>query len=63
MSCCSLTQLTAQVLENKDIGFGMVDSQKDVKVAKKLGMYCICVALGLSTPMGFLYHFTSNVLF
>lgn len=35
------TQLTAQVLENKDIGFGMVDSQKDAKVAKKLGMTCI----------------------
>lgn len=32
------TQLTAQVLENKDIGFGMVDAQKDAKVAKKLGM-------------------------
>uniref|UniRef100_A0AAX7T8E5 Calsequestrin n=1 Tax=Astatotilapia calliptera TaxID=8154 RepID=A0AAX7T8E5_ASTCA len=31
-------ELTAQVLENKDIGFGMVDSQKDVKVAKKLGL-------------------------
>lgn len=35
---CVNIQLTAQVLENKDIGFGMVDSQKDVKVAKKLGM-------------------------
>uniref|UniRef100_A0A4W5MVU0 Calsequestrin n=1 Tax=Hucho hucho TaxID=62062 RepID=A0A4W5MVU0_9TELE len=31
-------ELTAQVLEDKDIGFGMVDSQKDVKVAKKLGL-------------------------
>uniref|UniRef100_A0A8D0DF71 Calsequestrin n=1 Tax=Sander lucioperca TaxID=283035 RepID=A0A8D0DF71_SANLU len=31
-------ELTAQVLENKDIGFGMVDSQKDAKVAKKLGL-------------------------
>ncbi|KAM6893503.1 calsequestrin-2-like [Xenentodon cancila] len=31
-------ELTAQVLENKDIGFGMVDSQKDAKVAKKLGV-------------------------
>ena len=31
-------QLTAQVLENKDIGFGMVDSQRDAKVARKLGM-------------------------
>uniref|UniRef100_A0AAX7TPG6 Calsequestrin n=1 Tax=Astatotilapia calliptera TaxID=8154 RepID=A0AAX7TPG6_ASTCA len=31
-------RLQAQVLENKDIGFGMVDSQKDVKVAKKLGL-------------------------
>ncbi|CAB1327863.1 unnamed protein product [Coregonus sp. 'balchen'] len=30
-------ELTAQVLEDKDIGFGMVDSQKDAKVAKKLG--------------------------
>uniref|UniRef100_A0A8C7YJK8 Calsequestrin n=1 Tax=Oryzias sinensis TaxID=183150 RepID=A0A8C7YJK8_9TELE len=31
-------ELTAQVLENKDIAFGMVDSQKDAKVAKKLGL-------------------------
>ncbi|XP_042369077.1 calsequestrin-2-like [Plectropomus leopardus] len=31
-------ELTAQVLENKDIGFGMVDSQRDSKVAKKLGL-------------------------
>uniref|UniRef100_A0AAY4BLF5 Calsequestrin n=1 Tax=Denticeps clupeoides TaxID=299321 RepID=A0AAY4BLF5_9TELE len=31
-------ELSAQVLEEKDIGFGMVDSQKDVKVAKKLGL-------------------------
>lgn len=38
MFLCVNTQLTAQVLENKDIGFGMVDSQKDAKVAKKLGM-------------------------
>uniref|UniRef100_A0A671KFI4 Calsequestrin n=1 Tax=Sinocyclocheilus anshuiensis TaxID=1608454 RepID=A0A671KFI4_9TELE len=30
-------ELAAQVLEEKDIGFGMVDSQKDAKVAKKLG--------------------------
>ena len=31
------SQLTAQVLEDKDIGFGMVDAQKDAKVARKLG--------------------------
>ncbi|XP_019716297.1 calsequestrin-2-like [Hippocampus comes] len=31
-------ELTAQVLENKNIGFGMVDAQKDAKVAKKLGL-------------------------
>lgn len=31
-------ELTAQVLENRDIGFGMVDAQKDVKVAKRLGL-------------------------
>ncbi|XP_077440016.1 calsequestrin-2-like [Vanacampus margaritifer] len=31
-------ELTAQVLENKDIGFGMVDAQKDAKIAKKLGL-------------------------
>ncbi|XP_029941639.1 calsequestrin-2-like [Salarias fasciatus] len=31
-------ELTAQVLENKDIGFGMVDTHKDYKVAKKLGL-------------------------
>lgn len=30
-------QLAAQVLEDKDIGFGLVDSHKDAKVAKKLG--------------------------
>lgn len=26
-------------MEEKDIGFGMVDSHKDAKVAKKLGGY------------------------
>lgn len=26
-------------MEEKDIGFGMVDSHKDTKVAKKLGEY------------------------
>ncbi|XP_066563078.1 calsequestrin-2 [Amia ocellicauda] len=31
-------ELAAQVLEDKDIGFGMVDSKKDAKVAKKLGL-------------------------
>ncbi|XP_057684963.1 calsequestrin-2-like isoform X2 [Corythoichthys intestinalis] len=31
-------ELTAQVLENKEIGFGMVDAHKDAKVAKKLGL-------------------------
>ncbi|XP_034533889.1 calsequestrin-2-like isoform X1 [Notolabrus celidotus] len=31
-------ELTAQVLEDKDIGFGMVDSQRDTRVAKKLGL-------------------------
>ncbi|KAJ3584804.1 hypothetical protein NHX12_015299 [Muraenolepis orangiensis] len=31
-------ELTAQVLENKDIGFGMVDAQNDAKVARKLGL-------------------------
>ncbi|KAG9348802.1 hypothetical protein JZ751_029119 [Albula glossodonta] len=31
-------ELAAQVLEDKDIGFGMVDSQDDSKVAKKLGL-------------------------
>lgn len=34
-------QLAAQVMEEKDIGFGMVDSHKDAKVAKKLGEYSI----------------------
>lgn len=29
--------MAAQVLQEKDIGFGMVDSKKDAKVAKKLG--------------------------
>lgn len=37
MIVCVHSQLTAQVLENKDIGFGMVDSHKGAKVAKKLG--------------------------
>uniref|UniRef100_A0A672JQL0 Calsequestrin n=1 Tax=Salarias fasciatus TaxID=181472 RepID=A0A672JQL0_SALFA len=31
-------ELAAQVMEEKDIGFGMVDSKKDAKVAKKLGL-------------------------
>uniref|UniRef100_A0A7N6C095 Calsequestrin n=1 Tax=Anabas testudineus TaxID=64144 RepID=A0A7N6C095_ANATE len=31
-------ELVAQVMEEKDIGFGMVDSHKDTKVAKKLGL-------------------------
>lgn len=30
-------QLAAQVLEDRDIGFGLVDSRKDAKVARKLG--------------------------
>lgn len=30
-------QLAAQVLEDKAIGFGLVDSHKDAKVANKLG--------------------------
>lgn len=30
-------QLAAQVLEDKGVGFGMVDSEKDATVAKKLG--------------------------
>lgn len=29
--------MAAQVLQEKDIGFGMVDSEKDAKIAKKLG--------------------------
>uniref|UniRef100_A0A3Q3GK84 Calsequestrin n=1 Tax=Labrus bergylta TaxID=56723 RepID=A0A3Q3GK84_9LABR len=33
-------ELAAQVLEEKDIGFGTVDSHKDAKVAKKLGQPC-----------------------
>lgn len=28
-------------MEEKDVGFGMVDSQKDAKVAKKLGGFPI----------------------
>uniref|UniRef100_A0A3B5MNW8 Calsequestrin n=1 Tax=Xiphophorus couchianus TaxID=32473 RepID=A0A3B5MNW8_9TELE len=31
-------ELVAQVMEEKSIGFGMVDSVKDAKVAKKLGL-------------------------
>uniref|UniRef100_A0A7N8XGR7 Calsequestrin n=1 Tax=Mastacembelus armatus TaxID=205130 RepID=A0A7N8XGR7_9TELE len=31
-------ELAAQVMEEKDIGFGMVDFHKDAKVAKKLGV-------------------------
>lgn len=37
MSWCFDLQMAAQVLQEKDIGFGMVDSEKDAKVAKKLG--------------------------
>ena len=36
-SALCVEQLAAQVLEVKNIGFGMVDSHKDAKVAKKLG--------------------------
>ncbi|XP_069376943.1 calsequestrin-2-like [Paralichthys olivaceus] len=43
-------ELTAQVLENKDIGFGMVDSQRDAKVARKLGL----------EEVGSLYVFKDN---
>ncbi|KAF5903099.1 calsequestrin-2-like, partial [Clarias magur] len=32
-------EVAAQVLQEKDIGFGMVDSEKDAKVAKKLGLH------------------------
>ncbi|XP_034042803.1 calsequestrin-2-like [Thalassophryne amazonica] len=31
-------ELVAQVMEDKDVGFGMVDSRKDAKVAKILGL-------------------------
>ncbi|XP_062865502.1 calsequestrin-2-like [Trichomycterus rosablanca] len=31
-------EFAAQILEDRDIGFGMVDSHKDSKVAKKLGL-------------------------
>nr|XP_009476985.1 PREDICTED: calsequestrin-2-like [Pelecanus crispus] len=31
-------ELAAQVLEPRSIGFGMVDSKKDAKLAKKLGL-------------------------
>ncbi|KAL2088049.1 hypothetical protein ACEWY4_016877 [Coilia grayii] len=31
-------ELAAQVLEDRDIGFGLVDSRKDAKVARKLGL-------------------------
>ncbi|KAK3510382.1 hypothetical protein QTP70_005858 [Hemibagrus guttatus] len=31
-------ELAAQILEDRDIGFGLVDSHKDAKVAKKLGL-------------------------
>ena len=41
---CSV-KLVAQVLEEKDIGFGMVDAKKDAKVAKKLGKQGIIPAL------------------
>uniref|UniRef100_A0AAX7SGZ8 Calsequestrin n=1 Tax=Astatotilapia calliptera TaxID=8154 RepID=A0AAX7SGZ8_ASTCA len=50
-------ELTAQVLENKDIGFGMVDSQKDVKVAKKLGMYLMYC---FESEVGSLYVFKDD---
>lgn len=48
-SQCSF-QLAAQVLEEKDIGFGMVDSHKDAKVAKKLGGFHDLMALKVRTP-------------
>lgn len=43
-------QLVAQVLEEKDIGFGMVDSHKDAKVAKKLGE-CVKMQLLFGFPL------------
>ncbi|XDA70692.1 hypothetical protein R6Z07F_001071 [Ovis aries] len=33
-----ILELAAQVLEDKGVGFGMVDSEKDAAVAKKLGL-------------------------
>lgn len=36
-ACGSSSQLAAQVLEEKGIGFGLVDAEKDAAVAKKLG--------------------------
>ena len=35
-------QLAAKVLEPRSIGFGMVDSKKDAKLAKKLGKSHVC---------------------
>ncbi|NWJ10828.1 CASQ1 protein, partial [Crypturellus undulatus] len=32
-----ILELAAQVLEDKGVGFGLVDSEKDAAVAKKLG--------------------------
>ncbi|XP_008567758.1 PREDICTED: calsequestrin-1, partial [Galeopterus variegatus] len=33
-----ILELAAQVLEDKGVGFGLVDSEKDAAVAKKLGL-------------------------
>ncbi|CDQ77618.1 unnamed protein product [Oncorhynchus mykiss] len=46
-------ELTAQVLEDKDIGFGMVDSQKDAKVAKKLGTSSLVINSAKKTNIPF----------
>lgn len=41
-SCTYLSlQLVAQVLEHKNIGFVMVDSKKEAKLAKRLGKFNI----------------------
>lgn len=38
-SLCCVLQLSAQVLEKKDIGFGILDPKSNAKIAKKLGRY------------------------
>ena len=64
MTCLSLLQLVAQVMEEKDIGFGMVDSHKDLKVAKKLGEYpYVSTLFNFFLPLGaFLLSVKSRVV-
>lgn len=63
MSWCVDLQMAAQILQEKDIGFGMVDSEKDAKVAKKLGKIEKSLQALQLTHKGFAsLHFKSSLI-